>query len=231
MKKFYFLKALCLILIISGCSKEKKNYQTSYSFTFEDGNQGWQSFFSDYPVGAETFYELEFANTSLPSPLDQSIKSLKISGNNHSDDLLSAVVRKFENLKPNRSYAITFDIDLASNALIGGAGAGGDPNLSIGVGGVNYLPKNTIDNLNHYRPNFISKIQSGQSNEVFKVIGKIGSSTTLPASFKIINRNNSGDPITVTTNSNGEFWLMIATDSGYEGITTLYYKSIHIEME
>lgn len=188
-------------------------------------------FFSDYPVGEETFYELEFNNTFLPSPLDQNIKSLKISGNNHSDDLFSAIFRKFENLQPNKSYSITFNIDIASNALIGGVGVGGDPNLALGVGGINYLPNSNIDNLNYYRPNFISKIQSGQSNDVFKIIGKIGSSDTYPTPYKMINRNNIDNPFTIKTNSNGEFWLMIATDSGFEGITTLYYKSINIKID
>jgi hypothetical protein len=232
MRKNNILKFLWLFLVVIGCTNEEDiNPTAKYNFTFTNGNENWQSFFSDYPVGGEVFYELEFKNEFLPSPLDQRIKSLKISGNNHSDDLFSAIFRKFENLHPNKLYSITFNIDIASNALIGGSGIGGDPNLSLGAGGINYLPNNTTDNLNHYRPNFISKIQSGQSNEVFKIIGKIGSSNIYPTPYKIINRNNIGNPFAITTNSNGEFWLMIATDSGFEGITTLYYKSINIIIE
>lgn len=214
-----------------GCTKEEETKPVEYNFTFANGNENWQSFFSDYPVVEEVFYELEFKNTFLPSPLDQNIKSLKVSGNNHSDDLFSAIFRKFEKLQPNKSYSVTFNLNLASNALIGGAGVGGDPNLSLGAGGINYLPESVIDNFNHYRPNFISKIQSGESNDVFKIIGKIGSSDTYPTVYKMINRNNIGNPVTVTTNSNGEFWLIIATDSGFEGKTTLYYKSINIEID
>ncbi len=222
---------LCLSLAVIGCTEDEDiKPKTEYNFTFTNGNENWQSFFSDYPVGEETFYELEFTNTFLPSPLDQNIKSLKISGNNHSDDLFSAIFRKFENLQPNKSYSVTFNIDIASDALIGGVGVGGDPNLALGVGGINYLPNSSIDNLNYYRPNFFSKIQSGESNEVFKIIGKIGTSETYPAPYKMINRNNIDNPFTITTNSNGEFWLMIATDSGFEGITTLYYKSINIKI-
>jgi len=229
MKKNSILKFLWIFLVVISCTNEEDtNPSAKYNFTFTNGNENWQSFFSDYPVGGEDFYELEFKNEFLPSPLDQTIKSLKISGNNHSDDLFSAIFRKFENLQPNKLYSITFDIDIASDALIGGSGIGGDPNLYLGAGGINYLPNNTIDYLNHYRPNFISKIQSGQSNEVFKIIGRIGSSDIYPTSYKIINRNNIGNPFTISTNSNGEFWLMIATDSGFEGITTLYYKSINI---
>lgn len=222
----------CILFVVISCKKQHDTKPIAeYKFTFNNGNENWQSLFSDYPVGSEAFYELEFSNAFLPAPLEGNIKSLKVRGKNHSDDLFSAIFRKFENLQPNKLYSVTFNIDVASNALIGGVGVGGDPNLSLGVGGINYLPNNTIDNLNHYRPNFISKIQSGISNEVFRMVGKIGADETNPPPYKIINRNNLTDPFKITTNSNGEFWLMIATDSGFEGLTTLYYKSINITIE
>ncbi|NOU20034.1 MAG: hypothetical protein HOO91_20950 [Bacteroidales bacterium] len=232
-KKNRFLKLACLFLpLLSSCTKDVEVKPIiEHTFTFNNGNENWVPFFSDYPVGKETSYELEFTNAFLPAPLDRNIKALKISGINHSDDLLSAICHKFDNLQPNIAYSIIFNIDIASNALIGGAGVGGDPNLSIGVGGINYLPTNIIDNSNYYRPNFISKLQSGLSNEVFQIIGNIGVSSSYPTLFKIINRNNTDSPISITTNALGEFWLMIAIDSGYEGITTLYFKSINIEID
>ena len=215
--------------MIVGCSK--KDTAMEYNYTFTSGTEDWKSLFSDYPVGAENFYELEFSNAFLPSPLDQSIKSLKISGNNHSDDLFSAIYHKFDNLQPDKAYSVIFDIDFASNTPTGGVGAGGDPDLFIGAGGINYLPVNSIDNLNFYRPNFVSKIQSGQSNEAFQIIGNIGVSTTIPTPYTIINRNNIGTPIILKSNSEGQIWLMIAIDSGFEATTTLYFKSINIKIE
>lgn len=229
MRKVSFIWVIVISIVITGCSK--KDDATEFNYTFAAGTENWQNLFSDYPVGGENFYELEFTNAFLPPPLDQNIKSLKISGNNHSDDLFSAIFHKFENLQRNKTYSITFDIDFASNAPKKGVGVGGDPNLFIGVGGINYLPKNNIDNLNFYRPNFISKIQSGQSNEVFQIIGNIGVSTTIPTPYTIVNRNNIGNPIFVESNSEGQIWLMIATDSGFEATTSLYYKSINIKFE
>lgn len=229
MRKWNFICFIFIFALIVGCTK--KDNVLEYNYTFTAGTENWQSLFSDYPVGEENFYELEFTNAFLPPPLDQNIKSLKINGNNHSDDLFSAIFHKFENLQPNKDYSITFNIDFASNALIGGSGVGGDPNLFIGVGGINYLPKNNIDYLNTYRPNFISKIQSGQSNEVFQIIGNIGVSTKIPTPYTIINRNNNGTPIIIKSNSEGQIWLMIATDSGFEATTTLYFKSIDIKFE
>lgn len=216
-------------ILMLDCSKEDN--LILFDFNFPSGEQNWESFFSDYPVGEEAFYELTFEYCCLPEPLDQNIKALKISGNNHSDDLFSAIFRRFDNLTPNHTYSITFDLELASNAPIGASGVGGSPDLALGAGGINYPPENNVDELNHYRPNFESELQSGISNHVLKVLGTIGVSDEIPTPFMLITRNNLSNPIAITTNSNGEVWLMIATDSGFESTTTLFYKSIKIKFE
>ena len=231
MKK-YFITGLVLIALMSvSCKKDNDKEIKEFRYEFGQSVDGWQGFFSDYPVGSESFYELEFAHSYLPAPLNTSLRALKISGNNHSDDLLSLIVRKFENLKPNTVYSVSFDIELASNVTGNSPGVGGSPDLELGVGGLSILPKSNIHNSDYYRPNFTSLLQSRQSNEVLQSVGRIGVSSNHPAPFTLINRNNLSDPISLKTNSNGELWIMIGTDSGFEGITTLYYKSIKIRME
>ena len=229
------LLGLILIFGLTSCEKDNdnsENLKMNYTFDFHStGTENWMSFFSDYPFGGENFYELTFQYSNLPEPLDTNLKSLKISGNNHSDDLFSAIYRKFDGLQSNTSYSVTFDIDFASNALANGVGVGGSPDLSIGAGGINFIPTNIVDNLNHYRPNFESKLQGDLSNEVFQILGTIGVSENIQTPFILINRNNLVAPIGIKSNSDGEVWLMIATDSGFEATTTLYYKSIKISFE
>ncbi len=236
MRKIFFL-GLVFILGLTSCNKDDDNSGKSkknYTFDFNStGIENWKSFFSDYPEGSETFYELTFEYSNLPEPLETNIKALKLSGNNHSDDLFSAIYRKFDGLQPNKNYSITFDIDFASNALLNGTGIGGSPDLSIGAGGFNYVPNKTPENLRGhvYRSNFESKLQADLSNDVFQILGTIGVSEVDPTPFALINRNNLDNPIKIESNSEGEIWLMIATDSGHEGITTLYYKTIKISIE
>ncbi len=232
MKKIGLL-IIMITIILAGCSNDddtSSNESLEYKFSFNSNTEGWQSFFSDYPPGEEQFYELKFDHTNLPDPLDKSKKALQISGNNHSDDLFSAVYRKFEGLEPNKEYAVTFDADLASNAPTNAVGVGGSPDLSLGAGGISYPPENTIIK-EHYRANFESRLQSGEPNEVFKVIGTIGVSDEIPTPFMMIKRNNLKDPIRIKSNSKGEIWLMITTDSGFEATTTLYYTSIKVRFD
>ncbi len=228
MKKYLAtaLFALACVSLVS-CRKKDQEPVHQYRFQFNAGTHGWKAFFSDYPVGEETFFELEFAHQNLPAPLDPSVKALKISGNNHSDDLLSMITRKFEGLKPNTTYAVTFNVELASNVATNSIGIGGTPDLALGAGGLSYEPKSTVDEQDWYRPNFSSALQSRLSNDTLKMLGRIGVNDTT-TDYTLINRNNGKDPVYITSNANGELWLLIGTDSGFEGPTTLYFKSIDI---
>lgn len=219
--------------ILFSCTKPGKDPSTVYTFDFNSGLQGWSIIFSDYPVGEENNYELVFEHTELPVPLDNSIKSIKVSGNNHSDDLLSMLYRKFGGLKPNTKYEVGFSVSFASNACKTCPGAGGSPDLCLGAGTLPYLPKNNIQSdpiKPMYRPNFESLVQSCSENNTFKVLGKIGVGDGNNIPYKLISLNNYNKLIQVTTNSNGELWVLIGIDSGYEGITTLYYKSITVDV-
>jgi hypothetical protein len=230
MKNLKPIIAGLLLLGLISCKKDEPKDLIEYASDFSSGTDGWSGFFSDYPVGSEDFYELTFEWSSLPEPLDTGVKAVKISGNNHSDDLLSLITRKFDGLVPNTDYDVTFDLDLASNTPENAMGVGGDPNLALGAGGIPVAPKNQVDVLDYQRPNFSSLLQSGLSNETLRVLGRIGVSEEIPTKFKLINRNNLEDPILLKTNANGEIYLLIGVDSGFEATTTLYYKNIRVKM-
>ena len=229
MNKLIFL-LLALLFSLMSCHKDDTQPNTEYSYNFSNGTDGWQQFFSDYPVGSEVAFELEFEHTNLPDPLDNNVKALMISGNNHSDDLLSFIYRKFDGLQPNKTYAVTFDVNFASNAPSNAIGIGGSPDLAFGVGGIPFAPANTPDGDNWHRPNFKSDLQSRLSNDTLQMTGTIGVGEDA-TDFALINHNNNGNPIMLTANNNGELWLMMGTDSGFEGTTTLYYTSIKIKLD
>ena len=56
-------------------------------------------------------------------------------------------------------------------------------------------------------------------------IGHIGVSDTT-TEFTLINRKNTPKLFTIKTDVNGEVWVCIGTDSGFEGRSTLYYNQI-----
>jgi hypothetical protein len=47
----------------------------------------------------------------------------------------------------------------------------------------------------------------------------------------LIQRSNSTNPFRITSDPNGEVWVIIGTDSGFEGETVLYYNSISLKFQ
>lgn len=227
--------ALILLFLagISSCKKDKPDFSKHYYFSFEKDQHDWKAFFSDYPIGEDDFYELSFQRTGLPAPLNPFINALKVTGNNHSDDLLSFIYRRIDSLEPNKTYAVYFHITLASNVAKKSVGAGGSPELALGAGGLSFEPANKFEKVgatDYYRPNFNSALQSHKSNATIKMLGTIGVSDQTTA-YTLIDRSNSTDPVFIQTNDKGELWVMVGIDSGFEGITSLYYTSIDIRLK
>ena len=140
--RWIFIVSL-LVVAFAGCIKDEGPADMrDFTYNFHHGKDDWIGMFSDYPQGQEEFYELEYEWTKLPEPMDTAIRVIKISGNNHSDDLFSYIFKHVTGLIPNVSYRTTYTIFLASNVATKSVGAGGSPDLSFGVGGIDSIPTN-----------------------------------------------------------------------------------------
>lgn len=126
---------LLLALVISSCSNDDDDASgvkpVELNFDFRTDLEGWQGDFADYPVGEETFYELDVTYSKLPEPLDQDQNAIKQVGNNHSDDLFMFLKRKVTGLQPGQQYDVTFAIEFATDAADNSFGVGGSPGSSV----------------------------------------------------------------------------------------------------
>jgi hypothetical protein len=203
----------------------------SVSFDFGQSEEGWIADFSDLPSSDEdsTFYELKYAYTNLPPNLVTQ-KAMMLSGNNHSDDLFMFIKRKVTGLSPNTVYALVFEVELASNAPKGSVGIGGSPGESVYLkaGASELEPVKNVQG-DRYVLN-IDKGNQGEAGSNATVLGDIATPLAV-AEYTLITRNNaspSAEPLIAQSNSAGEIWLMIGTDSGFEGTTTVYYTKINV---
>lgn len=204
----------------------------SESFDFSQSENNWTADFADYPTGADdsAFYELRFAYTNRPENLGANKKSMMLSGCNHSDDLFMFMKRKIADLTPNTDYAIVFEVELASNAPKGAAGIGGAPGESVYLkaGASPTEPRKVIDG-NQYTLN-IDKGYQSTPGENAVVLGDIAVGYDTE-DYTLIARSNAAinnSPFVAKSNSKGELWLIVGTDSGFEGNTTVYYTRINI---
>ncbi len=201
--------------------------------SFEEGIQGWSGDFADYVVGEEEFFELEFERTNLPAPLDTDQKALKLMGANHSDDLFMFLKKKVSGLEPNAIYNLEFTVEFASNVADNLVGVGGSPGESVfvKVGAANIEPEKvavTEAGREIYRMN-IDKGNQSSAGQNATVVGDFSNDTDESVyALKTVGNETS---IETTTNGSGELWLLVGTDSGFEGTTTIYYNRISVQLK
>lgn len=221
-----FRLLVLLILILLPARSKCQNYV----FDFQTDYQGWSGDFADYPVTDSVFYELAFKRTNLPAPLDTGRYALMITGSNHSDDLFMFIKRKITGLTPNKIYRLLIDIELASEAPTNAVGIGGAPGESVFLkAGATMAEPRKIDTEGFYLMN-IDKSNQAAPGADMDTIGHIGVSDTTTV-FSLISRSNAGRLFTITTDDRGAVWVCIGTDSGFEGVTTLYYSRISLTFD
>lgn len=226
-------------IVFSGCSDESspiapgEEEALDFEFTFSTSDEGFKGDFSDYPDEMEEDMNLVFQYTSLPEGFAPDRKGLKIAGSNSSDDLFMYIKKKLgsaNGIKPNKVYQMSMTVEFATAAASGCAGIGGSPGESVYLkaGSAKVEPKSQpVDN--YYEMN-IDKGNQAEGGKDAVLLGHVG--------------NNSGDctgntweyktltlgSFSVQTDIWARIWLIIGTDSGFEGRTTLYYTNIKVKL-
>ena len=226
-----------LLIILLSCKNEDDVFPNALSkeYNFESGYEGWQVNYTDYPFNLSAkdsleLYEMIHNHSPLPASIQPAQSGIKIRGHNRSDDLCMYLFKKMSDLQPNTLYSVVFTLQIGSNAATKAIGVGGAPGESVYIkaGASNIEPKNSIGVEGNYILN-IDKGQQSQGGNDMMVIGHIGVSDTTKQ-YTLIQRKNSS-PFLKQSNDKGELWLVVGTDSGYEGLTEIYYASIKVELQ
>ncbi len=192
---------------------------------FADGNDGWEFGFADLPVDYdEALYELDGGWRSLPEELDGS--GIYLQGHNRSDDLFMYITKQVTSLVPNTTYRLNFEIDIATDIPSGFGGIGGSPTESIffKAGASAMQPMVFVDETDHQRMNIDKGNQAEEGGEMVNIGNLVNENVVEEGRFAFKSLNLTG--FSATTDSDGNLWLIIGTDSGYEGLTTLYITRI-----
>ncbi|MCY4449080.1 MAG: hypothetical protein OXE02_09605 [Chloroflexi bacterium] len=134
---------------------------------------------------------------------------------------------RVDGLQPDAAYTVEVSLDLATNVGAGLIGIGGSPGESVFVkaGASDVEPATVVDSIGHLRMN-IDKGNQSQGGEAMVVMGNVAHPDVTGPEFRIKTLGNEGQALTVETDGEGRLWLIVGTDSGFEGRTTLYYDRI-----
>jgi hypothetical protein len=234
MKYIHRISLLFIVFsaLLTSCStKYEKSYQ--FTYTLNEDQEGWTAGFADLPADYDpTFYALDSGWGKLPSGLEGS--AIYLSGNNNSDDLFMFIQQHITGLKPETTYRVDFSVDLASNTPAGMMGIGGSPGESVYMkaGAVNTAPEIVTDDINWLRMNIDKGNQASEGKDMIN-LGTIANpnidlDTFTGEEYAIMNLNNQELSFRVTSDADGSIWVIIGSDSGFEGATTLYYDAIEI---
>lgn len=227
--------ALVLFFIFWGCSEDSNPATPSEQvliYDFASGTDNWTGGFADWhPPYTGNDWNFVFERTKLPSPLPSTKYSLHLGGMNRSDDLFMFLKREIKGLEANRDYDIIFELEIASNAPTDGVGVGGPPSaLTIKAGAVLAQPDTVYDKTQKL---FVMKnIEKGAQSNAGKDVKLLGDIGVAPGQtqYAIIKRDNKTNPHRIKTDSKGTIWVLIGTDSGFEGRSDLYYSQIKIRL-
>lgn len=231
------LSCFFLLFIASlafGCDDEKEDDiavpADTFTYEFESGAEGWKGGFADYPKDWDTTrFEFVYQHTNLPAAVNNSGKAMLISGRNISDDLFMFMKKQITGLEPNQTYKATFMVELASMYPEESVGIGGSPGSSVylKVGGTTAEPMPVVME-DDIRMN-IDKGGQSLGGKDMVVVGTIGIAGD-QSKYTLIQRDNGQNPVEVTADSNGSLWVIVGTDSGFEGTTRLYYNTIEVKL-
>lgn len=231
-----FLSVLVLFLFVpSGCEPIfNSGSDAPYTYRFDEQPEGWLALFSNYGVGREDDFELKSGYRSLPEPLDTDQTGYYLSGKNLSDDLNMFLKHRINDLEPETSYEIKFEVSFATNVPSDCVGVGGAPGESVTVhaDASTTEPDRVVDDSREggfYRLN-LAEDYEGEVQSWYREteIGDVANSRDCEEEQEYEIKTVSGGEQTVTTSEEGELWVLTGSRSGFEGATSLYYTEVKL---
>lgn len=223
-----------LVVLLSGCDSPTTGLlerSFEYDLTRAIGAEGWNAGFADYPVAAEQTMELSSGHEALPPGLPLEGSGLYSAGTNHSDDLFMFWKRRVDGLRPMTRYRVEMMVEFASRSPSGCAGVGGAPGESVflkaGATGSEPLSEITQEGGVAMRRMNVDKGDQSEGGAGVGVLGHIGTAAgDCAAPAWEIRRLESDGGLEVASAADGSLWLLVGTDSGFEGRTEIYFTRV-----
>ena len=135
--------------------------------------------------------------------------------------------KKIDGLVGGQNYEFSIKFKIATNVSGGMFGVGGSPGESVyiksGIAAVK--PENSVDDIGYFRLN-IDGGHQGESGKDMKVVGNMAKQDEMnPDGYDF---NVYELTVSAAANENGEVYLIIGTDSGFESTTAYYIDDVEL---
>ncbi|OUS71894.1 hypothetical protein B1748_25650 [Paenibacillus sp. MY03] len=213
---------------------QAKAETVSHQFSFDQGQDGWEGGFADLPVAYNpNIYNLEFRRGLIDLSDNKSNYGLKMVGMNRSDDLFMFVTKKISGLEPKKTYDASVAFKLYTDVPGGMIGAGGSPGESVYIkaGFVATKPEALrLDHVHGEEPYFILNADKGNQAQDGADLKNVGNMVVPDDSVEGFQAKPMSHQATLKSNDKGELFVIIGSDSGFEGLTTWYLDDVQIDL-
>ncbi|TPX69594.1 hypothetical protein SpCBS45565_g02313 [Spizellomyces sp. 'palustris'] len=198
---------------------------------------GWTPVYADY-IG---HMKSRFVNKPV-TVADASAANTKtgyfVEGNNNSDDLFMGLMREVTGLAPNQHYKMDWNINMTSPFGDDCFGVGGSPGGSnyVKIGGATAKPvvvqtRTASGDFWTFAAPFDHGHQADDGKDMstvsnISVPGQACEGTSFGPVPTIRDLRNKP----VKTDAKGSLWAVVGIDSGFEGVTGVYWQQIGIEL-
>ena len=228
----YFTKA---DVVFTQSDKSAEGFTVNLDFSEAQPNV--TPIFYDYPQGKEIEWEL-MATPQVTVDLEagDTTTGYMLHSKNHSDDTGMLLYTPVKGLAANTSYSAEFKTTIATNVNNLCFGIGGAPHSVYVKTGLSVEEPSiaTVGDDEHYRIN-IDLGNNAQEGVNGLTLGDIGSDTLTdcdPSSslyeHKAFDSEVLEKTFNITTDENGVLYFSIATDSGFEGVTTVLFTEASV---
>lgn len=202
-------------------------------YDFRRGTLGWTAGYSDYSPGMEESINFTAGARQLPPEIRRAGTGFLLSGKNVADDLFMYLTRRLgreDGLMPNQTYQVRFTIRFASNAPSGAAGIGGAPGESVWLkAGASAAQPTTSTQDGRVVSNIDHGEQATGGTAVSVVDDIANGNEDIDTPYVSLVRQHTHTAL-VKTDANGQLYLIVGTESGFEGPTAVYIQEINTQL-
>lgn len=221
------------LLLLAGCLKVGPDANsTTLDFDMSIPNQaaGWETGGADYPAAREADVNVVGAVRTLPSPLPTAQTALYQSGTNVTGDLFLFLKKRWTGLFPLTRYAVAIAVEYATD-VHSGCTTGVGPGVVIKAGATELEPQAVPDNQGVNRMNIDKGAQTAAGD--FVQLGDIRnglSGCPTPGTFALRSTAREQQPVSITTDIDGAFWLFVGTQSSALARHEIYITHIRVTL-
>jgi hypothetical protein len=233
---------LIALIVAAACGGDADNdvpapERVHVHYHFDEGDQGWEAGFSDY--GPEFEMDLASGIEPLPASLERAGTGFLLGGMNRTDDLFMFLKRQIgsaEGLLPRQAYRVEYRLLFASNAPTGCFGVGGPPGEAVYLKAGAVPREPAVELVDGYWELTVDKSNQSAGGEDVWLVGDIANDIECEEAlaagepYALVERHYRHD-VPVVVDTDGHLWLIVGTDSGFEGRTDLYYVEIEVVLE